>query len=490
MRALLVSTLTATAMATSAPPCMGIDATTMSAANMENLPTGMTGHCFDMPTSVRGAAQTNRCYFRYVSPTVTSDAPIIVSLHGGGSCAEYRWMYDQSMAFASITNINAIVIYPQATAMTLTGAESLGAFTSWNAGGGCCGQQAVDDVKDVEFIRQAISNVVSAFSTSNTSTGDAVSEGVTLDTRRIYLTGHSMGCALAQRFLAAGNGDIIAGMSCTSNILWDAWTAPNGTTPTLLIQGGRDTDIPYDGRDASDFRNAATYAGAAPTPASAPAAPAGLFWGDGYPYVQQSFLGNIAYLAEQFGCTNTTSAGEPYQPSWLNQALTAQGRWAPADFGTVPVSIPYYATGCPSWSATYATGSVVLLRLDECGHEAYLDMPVTTPGDIAAGVEPCTVDTAAIQFGFLTSKGGLQSPPPYWAFEAPMIETQYNLPAGGCGGGCIGGIIGGCFVPTLLFILWMGGAFAPKCPSPCAARTKKDAGDVTMTSIETEAGSA
>jgi len=39
---------------------------------------------------------------------------------------------------------------------------------------------------------------------------------------------------------------------------------------------------------------------------------------------------------------------------------------------------------------------------------------------------------------------------------------------GGCGAGCIGGIVGGAFVPTLMFILWMSGAFTKYgCPSPC-----------------------
>ena len=37
----------------------------------------------------------------------------------------------------------------------------------------------------------------------------------------------------------------------------------------------------------------------------------------------------------------------------------------------------------------------------------------------------------------------------------------------GCGGGCVAGIISGCFVPVLLCILWLSGAFASKgCPSP------------------------
>ena len=42
----------------------------------------------------------------------------------------------------------------------------------------------------------------------------------------------------------------------------------------------------------------------------------------------------------------------------------------------------------------------------------------------------------------------------------------------GCGGGCIGGIIGGCFVPSLMFILWMGNVFEKHgCPSPMKKKT-------------------
>ena len=56
---------------------------------------------------------------------------------------------------------------------------------------------------------------------------------------------------------------------------------------------------------------------------------------------------------------------------------------------------------------------------------------------------------------------------------------------GGCDGGCVGGIIGGCFVPVLLCILWLGGAFGDKCPSPLKSKKPEgDSGGVTMTSIE------
>lgn len=52
------------------------------------------------------------------------------------------------------------------------------------------------------------------------------------------------------------------------------------------------------------------------------------------------------------------------------------------------------------------------------------------------------------------------SPPP-----SPSSPAEVS---GGCGGGCVGGIVGGCFVPALLFILWMSGAFSKYgLNSPC-----------------------
>ena len=51
------------------------------------------------------------------------------------------------------------------------------------------------------------------------------------------------------------------------------------------------------------------------------------------------------------------------------------------------------------------------------------------------------------------------SPPP------PAPPTQPTPPSS-CGGGCIGGIVGGSFVPMLMLLLWLGGAFGGRCPSP------------------------
>ena len=76
-------------------------------------------------------------------------------------------------------------------------------------------------------------------------------------------------------------------------------------------------------------------------------------------------------------------------------------------------------------------------------------------------------------------------------FDAPSpLESN-----GMINGAMIGGIVGGCFVPVLMCLLWMGNAFAPKCPSPCAASSSKPAdlsgaGGVVMTTTNDKSAAA
>ena len=64
-------------------------------------------------------------------------------------------------------------------------------------------------------------------------------------------------------------------------------------------------------------------------------------------------------------------------------------------------------------------------------------------------------------------------PPPSSSEPAPPPPSDPSSSSSGCDGGCIGGIIGGCFVPVLLCILWLSGAFGDKCPSPLKPKAKQ-----------------
>ena len=68
------------------------------------------------------------------------------------------------------------------------------------------------------------------------------------------------------------------------------------------------------------------------------------------------------------------------------------------------------------------------------------------------------------------------------ASRLPSTSSGASSPAGDDDGddddsvgGVIGGVIGGCFVPVLVLVLWLSGAFGPKCPSPFAKKPKPDA---------------
>ena len=98
----------------------------------------------------------------------------------------------------------------------------------------------------------------------------------------------------------------------------------------------------------------------------------------------------------------------------------------------------------------------------------------------------CT-ESPGISIG--THNGTAPSPP------SPTVLTPSALPlkgasdtSGSCSGGCVGGIVGGIFVPVLVLGLWMGGAFAPKCPSPLTRKTPKSVVATTTSVVSAEMG--
>lgn len=422
---LLVVAHAAAVAASGGAACAGFSAESLTAAGSYGLfsEPGVTAHC------ITG----DRCFFAYVPPKVSNGAsmPLLASLHGGMSCAELRKFYDGSVMWANAKG--AAVIWPQAKGMPWSAiGGAMG--SSWNAGGGCCGPQASSDVDDVEFVRQAIdvfrSTIVPAIA----------GRSLTVDGTKIYMSGHSMGCALAQRFLTL-HSDYIAAMSCSSMVAWVDLPAPGPAvtpTPVLIVHGYLDTDIPFAGR-------------------SGPPQPGPVEWNDlDYPWALTSAVDNIKAFGAMMGCANSSVTSNATQ--WPTPLPTS--------------FLAYDGVSCN------AGVSVQLQVNGACGHEAYKDFPggVSTASDVAAGVKPCTVDTNAAAYALFDGSVSAAAAP----VAASLTSVTANFPSAGCDGGCVGGIIGGCFVPTLMFILWMSGVFGPKCPSPLKKK-KKDA-DVVMTS--------
>ena len=114
---------------------------------------------------------------------------------------------------------------------------------SWNAGR-CCGAARSANIDDVGFLRSAITTVLAAHSN--------------IDSSRVYFSGHSNGCMMAQR-MAYEASDLVAAVGCFAGYLsmTSSWqttiSTPSGYTPTsvMFIQGTSDSSVQWSGA----FRN-------------------------------------------------------------------------------------------------------------------------------------------------------------------------------------------------------------------------------------------
>ncbi len=144
-----------------------------------------------IPVGACGATVTERFGGRSLIVYVPAHLPaagaraLVVVLHGGLGNAE-RIATARS---ESALNLNAeaeahgfIVAYLNGTPVTRFGDQMLG----WNAGGGCCGQSAANDVDDVGYIQGAVRRLEGEYG---------------VDPGRVFGIGHSNGAMMTQRLM-------------------------------------------------------------------------------------------------------------------------------------------------------------------------------------------------------------------------------------------------------------------------------------------------
>ena len=109
------------------------------------------------------------------SQPLSSALPVVINLHGGGGNAQQH--RQSSLMDAAADRDGYIAVYPN-------GSGRLGdRLLTWNAGS-CCGYAQTTNVNDVEFIARLI---------------DDLGQRTAVDTRRIYVVGHSNGGMMAHR---------------------------------------------------------------------------------------------------------------------------------------------------------------------------------------------------------------------------------------------------------------------------------------------------
>jgi len=185
---------------------------------------GGCGGC-DGKNTIRTDDGLNRNYWVYTPADWDGETalPIVVGLHGGGGNAVG---YRDSNEWARAADTHGfLAVFPEGT-----GNRALGrTFATWNAGI-CCGPAMEENVDDVGFIDAVLDEVIERYA---------------VDTRRIYVTGHSngsmmsfrLGCELSERIAAIGPYGALGAEDCT----------PSRPMPTFYTHGREDQCALYEG---------------------------------------------------------------------------------------------------------------------------------------------------------------------------------------------------------------------------------------------------
>ena len=164
-----------------------------------------------------------RTYLVHDFGRVTSPAPVVIVLHGGGGNAENAVRMTGFDRIAARDGI--IAVYPDGTAR-LPGIR----FLTWNAGH-CCGAAMEANVDDVGFIGAIIDALV--------SNGRA-------DPSRVYVTGMSNGAMMTHR-LGRELSTKLAAIAPVVGAVFGDEPPPRAPVPAFVIVGAEDQIVPPGG---------------------------------------------------------------------------------------------------------------------------------------------------------------------------------------------------------------------------------------------------
>jgi polyhydroxybutyrate depolymerase len=156
---------------------------------------------------------------------------LVIVLHGGlGNAARIASSRSEGgLNMDAQAEANGfIVAYLNGTAVTRLGGNMLG----WNAGGGCCGLPARNNVDDVAYIKGAV---------------DYLAGKCGIDRGRVFGMGHSNGAMMTQRLMCETNL-YVAGVAVSGPLNLDVTMCPASRGKRILaIHGADDANVPVDG---------------------------------------------------------------------------------------------------------------------------------------------------------------------------------------------------------------------------------------------------
>ena len=169
-----------------------------------------------------------RTFDYYVPSNVRANAPLVLDLHGHGGNRTTNRNYNGGELMRIADREGFIIVWPEGNTWPLN---------AWN-GGPCCFPASELNVDDNGFLRKVISRMQSRMS---------------IDSRRIYVTGQSNGAHMAHR-LGLQSADLIAAIAPISFQLSDNWSwripfwwYPKNGVPQIEFHTRDDNIVPYNG---------------------------------------------------------------------------------------------------------------------------------------------------------------------------------------------------------------------------------------------------
>lgn len=168
--------------------------------------------------------EVERCWLVYVPEGIGANPALVVDIHGYSGCA---YQQEETSGWRDIAGREKmVVVYPQGLQDL---ADSTDKNPSWNAGL-CCGASQELDVDDMGFLKAMLVNLEESYG---------------IDQQRMYWSGHSNGCSMAQR-MATDASELVASVGCMSMYRMSELSGSYSAVPVIFVHGTGDLVVRYE----------------------------------------------------------------------------------------------------------------------------------------------------------------------------------------------------------------------------------------------------